>query len=93
MKRDELTYAQAMERLDAIVSRLERGDVSVDELSASVKEGVRLVTWCRKRLRAAQDEIETALKAMDAGDDVKPAGTPPKTAPEKERDLETDPFA
>ena len=44
MKKDEMTYAQAMARLEAIVKRLESGEISVDELSASVKEGVRLVT-------------------------------------------------
>lgn len=66
MKKEVLTYAKAMERLEEIVSRLESGETSVDELSAAVKEGVELVTWCRKKLRTAQQEVEAALAGLDA---------------------------
>jgi exodeoxyribonuclease VII small subunit len=94
VKKDELTYAQAMERLETIVARLEGGDVSVDELSASVKEGVRLVTWCRKRLRTTQEEIEAALSGMDAPES---GGSSPRTSPRASNETietdEADPFA
>jgi len=66
VKKEVLTYAKAMERLEQIVSRLESGETSVDELSAAVKEGVELVTWCRNKLRTAQQEVEAALAGLDA---------------------------
>lgn len=97
MKKDEMTYAQALARLDEIVKRLETGDVNVDELSASVKEGVRLVTWCRKKLRTTQEEVEAALKGLDAeetghGEPMPPARTSRAAAPEED-DAMVDPFA
>ncbi len=97
MKKDEMTYAQALARLDEIVKRLESGDVNVDELSSSVKEGVRLVSWCRKKLRTTQEEVEAALKGLDPDEteSTETTGRPRATRPAPLADDESmvDPFA
>jgi len=59
------TYSEAMTRLEAIVERVERGDVDVDELAASVKEAAGLVRLCRDRLRGAKTQVEEALKGLE----------------------------
>ena len=97
MKKDDMTYARALERLDEIVKRLESGDVNVDELSAAVKEGVRLVSWCRKKLRTTQEEVEAALKGLDPDEDDSegPAaqGRPSPVSLAQDDDPIVDPFA
>ena len=65
MRKETLTYAQAIDRLEAIVRELEGGETSVDDLANAVKEGVSLVQWCRRKLKTAQDEVESALNALD----------------------------
>lgn len=97
MKKDEMTYAQAMARLEEIVKRLETGEVSVDELAGAVKEGVRLVEWCRKKLRTAEADVETALKGLDSdaspAQDAKPTRAPAAEPAVPSNDDEYDPFS
>jgi exodeoxyribonuclease VII small subunit len=58
----ELTYTEAMNRLELILSELEEGKKSVDELSALVKEAAELVKSCRKKLKSTEDEIAKAFE-------------------------------
>ncbi len=58
----ELTYTGAMNRLELILSELEEGKKSVDELSALVKEAAELVKSCRKKLKRTEDEISKAFE-------------------------------
>lgn len=65
MKKDTMTYAKAIARLEEIVQKLETGETSVDELGAAVKEGVELVRWCRQKLRTTEQEVEKALSQLE----------------------------
>lgn len=58
----ELTYTEAMNRLELILGELEEGKKSVDELSALVKEAAELVKSCRKKLKSTEDEIAKAFE-------------------------------
>ncbi|MFT4856482.1 MAG: exodeoxyribonuclease VII small subunit [Algoriphagus sp.] len=58
----KLTYTEAMNRLELILSELEEGKKSVDELSALVKEAAELVKSCRKKLKSTEDEISKAFE-------------------------------
>ncbi len=83
MKKETLTYAQAVEKLEEIVNRLEAGETSVDELAAAVKEGVALVRWCRRKLKTAQEEVETALAGLDGAEAEADPDTPHNRAPRR----------
>ncbi len=65
MPGEEVSYAQAMDRLEEIIPRIEQGDIGVDELGASVKEAVTLVKSCRDRLRTTRADVEQALKDLE----------------------------
>ena len=60
----ELTYTQAMQRLETILTQLEEGNKSVDELSDLVKEAAELVKECRKKLRTTESEIQNAFEGI-----------------------------
>jgi exodeoxyribonuclease VII small subunit len=60
----ERTFEELAQELEDIVSRLERGDVPVDDAIALFKRGEELHKLCLERLDAAQVRIEE-LSARD----------------------------
>lgn len=63
-----MTYAQAIEELEAIVQEIENAEISVDELSQKVKRASELITFCRNTLNNTEAEVENILN------DIKEAG-------------------
>lgn len=61
----ELTFEQAMERLEQIVRTMERGDVPLEESLKLFQEGTKLVNTCAGLLETAKMEIEKVAKADD----------------------------
>ena len=57
-----MTYEEALTKLEAIVSRMESGQYSVDELAAQLQEAQRLIEQCREKLNKAETEITKILK-------------------------------
>ena len=55
---EELTFEGAQRELEAIVERLERGDVALDEVLALWERGEQLYKFCVEKLDAAQGRIE-----------------------------------
>ena len=66
----DLSFEDALKRLEAIVHRLESGEASLDESIRLYAEGDRLRGQCEARLAAAQARIEK----ITLGSDGKPAG-------------------
>jgi exodeoxyribonuclease VII small subunit len=54
----DLSFEDALKRLEAIVQRLESGDATLDESIALYAEGDRLRAQCESRLQSAQARIE-----------------------------------
>jgi exodeoxyribonuclease VII small subunit len=52
------TFEEAQRELESIVTRLERGDVALDEAIALWQRGEELYRLCIAKLDAAQGEIE-----------------------------------
>jgi len=67
----DLSFEDALKRLEAIVHRLESGEASLDESITLYAEGDRLRGQCDKRLQAAQARIEK----ISLGPDGSPRGT------------------
>ena len=72
----ELTFEDALKRLETIVHRLESGEASLDESIELYAEGDRLRGQCEARLQAAQARIEK----ITLGPDGAPAGRQPFNA-------------
>ncbi len=59
---DELPFEAALERLEALVGRLEGGDLELEEALAAFEEGVRLTRQCATRLEDAERRIEELVE-------------------------------
>ena len=53
----ELTYEQAISRLEEIVGILEKNEVSLDEALALFEEGTKLPSFCADKLKNAKAKI------------------------------------
>ena len=62
---EELSFEEALQRLEAIVQQLERGDVPLDKSITLYAEGDKLRAQCQKRLEAAQARIEQIVGGAD----------------------------
>jgi exodeoxyribonuclease VII small subunit len=69
----DLSFEDALKRLEAIVHRLESGEASLDESIKLYAEGDQLRSQCEKRLQDAQARIEK----ISLGPDGSPRGTQP----------------
>ena len=55
-------FEQALAELEALVARLERGDLPLDEALQTFERGVELTRHCQDSLKAAQQRVEILLK-------------------------------
>ena len=56
-----LGFEAALSRLEAVVQRLERGELSLEESLSSYEQGVRLVAAARGKLEGLQGRLEELL--------------------------------
>jgi exodeoxyribonuclease VII small subunit len=54
----ELNFETAMDRLEAIVEKMESGKLPLEELIVRYEEGMNLVKICQERLASAEQKIE-----------------------------------
>ena len=71
MKEQSMTFEASLKRLDEIVSRMERGDVPLEEALSLFEEGTALVKACTKLL----DEAELKIVRLTKGNDGAPEET------------------
>jgi len=55
-------FEQALEELEQLVERLERGDLPLEDALKSFERGVELTRHCQGALRAAQARVELLLQ-------------------------------
>jgi exodeoxyribonuclease VII small subunit len=72
----EMSFEDALRALEEIVTRLERGDVPLEDSIALYERGAALKKQCESRLNAAQMRVE----AIRLAEDGTPKGTEPFTA-------------
>ena len=70
---DDLSFEDALSRLESIVQRLESGQAPLEESIALYEEGARLKAHCENRLKAAQLRVEKIV----VGPDGAPRGAAP----------------
>ena len=62
MKYSELTYSQAKQELEEIVSAIESGELDVDALTEKVKRASELIAFCKEKLTKTDKELQKILE-------------------------------
>jgi exodeoxyribonuclease VII small subunit len=72
------TFEQALDELDALVRRMESGELTLDESIAAYRRGAALARFCQARLAQAEQDIKQLegdlLKPLNPAD-LKGAGS------------------
>lgn len=66
----ELSFENAMNRLEEIVSLLEKGDTTLDDSLKLYEEGEQLAKLCNKKLTEAEQKISTLVGAAEEKQDA-----------------------
>ena len=65
---NDIKYTEAFDELQQIVSEIESGEISVDELSEKVKRAAFLIKICKTKLTTTQEDVNKILKELDDAD-------------------------
>lgn len=57
------SYEAAIAELEALVGRLDSGEMPLEQMLSSYQRGAQLLQFCRERLQAVEDQI----KMLDDG--------------------------
>lgn len=57
----EMTYQQALKRLNELVAEIEDPGIPVEKIMDKVKESVVLIQFCRSSLRDTKEEIDNII--------------------------------
>ena len=68
-RKSDLTFEEALAKLEAIVARMERGDLPLKDLRADYSEGVVLSKQCLQSLERAEKTMD--IFVSEDGADVK----------------------
>jgi exodeoxyribonuclease VII small subunit len=76
---DNPTFEAALQKLDEIVQKLEKGELPLEQSLVLYEEGVRLSRLCHAKLEEAEGKIELLLKDAKGDLVVDASGRPKKT--------------
>jgi len=65
MEKNKITYQQAIEEIEDILSQIENDEMDVDELSAKLKRAAELLKTCKSRLKTTEEEVENIIKEIE----------------------------
>jgi exodeoxyribonuclease VII small subunit len=68
---DTPNYTEAFKELREIVTEIEQGEISVDELSQKVKRAFRLISICKNKLATTEEDVNQILRELDSTTDKK----------------------
>ncbi len=68
-------FEAAVEKLEQIVRKLERGDLTLEESLKAFEEGVALAGTCEKLLQETKGKVEKLVKKGSGRVDVEPFET------------------
>jgi len=76
MAKEKMSFEQALERIEEIVSEIEDGSVPLEESIDKYAEGIKLIEQCRTILAGAEKKIQLLTKGQDQ--ELTPSGQLPE---------------
>ena len=74
MKDKDLNFEKALADLEAVVDKLEKGGLNLNESLAHFEKGVKLARFLREELDKAEKKVEILLKDDKGGARTEPFG-------------------
>lgn len=68
---EQPNYKEAFEELQEIVTEIEQGEISVDELSEKVKRASLLIKICKQKLTTTEEDVNKILRELDSSAEEK----------------------
>lgn len=65
---ENMTYTQAVERLEEIMNVIQGGGMDIDKLAVALKEASALVQFCRSKLYKVDEEVKQLLDGISGGE-------------------------
>jgi exodeoxyribonuclease VII small subunit len=88
MKDKDLNFEKALADLEAVVDKLEKGGLSLNESMAQFEKGVKLARFLREELDKAEKKVEILLKDDKGRAKAEPFGLDDEEAEDDEADGE-----
>ncbi len=60
----KLTFEEALEQVEAIIARIESGEIGLETSIDEYEQGVKLIARCREVLGSAEQRVEDLTKRM-----------------------------
>jgi exodeoxyribonuclease VII small subunit len=58
-------YLETLKDLEAIIDRMHKGEIPIDQLGTNVKQAADMITFLRSNLKATEAEITAILKGLE----------------------------
>jgi len=66
-EKEKPNYTEAFDELQQIVTEIEHGEISVDELSQKVKRAALLIGICKNKLATTEEDVNQILRELESG--------------------------
>ena len=65
MTKKESSYRQSIEEIEAILAKIESGEIDLDNMAAEIKRAAKLLQSCKEKLLRTEQEIEKIMKSEE----------------------------
>ncbi len=62
------SFQQSMNRLEDIVTQLEKNELELEDAIQLFEEGLQLVNQCDQQLKGFEEKVNTLMKGEEAGE-------------------------
>lgn len=60
-----MSFEKGLSELQRLVQELERNDISLEQSVENFEKGVKVVNYCKRKLRDAEDKVKAILDQTD----------------------------
>ncbi len=65
VKKEQLSYAQAIAELETIVNKLQNNEYEIDELQKCTTRSLELLKFCKSKLFATDEALQKILNELN----------------------------
>ena len=68
---EPIVFEDALAEIDAIVEKLESGEIVLDDSLEMFQRGMQLIDFCSKKLNDVEEKLKVLLEGTDGGFSIK----------------------